>query len=56
MKKKENGKDDIRGLTVEELTSAFVEMGEREFRARQVQEWLWVKSCTSFEEMSKNNF
>lgn len=27
-------------------------MGEKAFRAKQVYEWLWQKSCTSFDEMS----
>lgn len=27
-------------------------MGEQKFRAKQIYEWLWQKSCTSFDEMS----
>ena len=27
-------------------------MGEPSFRAKQVYEWLWEKSCTVFDEMS----
>ena len=30
----------------------FLEMGEQKFRAKQVYEWLWVKSATSFEQMT----
>lgn len=27
-------------------------MGEQGFRAKQIYEWLWQKSCTDFDEMS----
>jgi 23S rRNA (adenine2503-C2)-methyltransferase len=45
-------KKDIRSLTLDELKQAFAEQGEKAFRGRQVYEWLWKKSCTSFDEMS----
>ena len=32
--------------------SWFESMGEKKFRARQVWEWIWIKSATSFDEMS----
>lgn len=45
-------KKDIRDLSLEDL-SAFVESkGEKKFRAKQVMEWLWKKSASSFDEMS----
>ncbi len=43
---------DIRKVSVDELTSFFKEAGEPSFRAKQVHEWLWKKSATSFAEMT----
>lgn len=43
---------DIRTLTTEELESFFLHNGEKKFRAKQVMEWLWKKSATSFDQMS----
>lgn len=43
---------DIRSLTLEQLKEKLVEMGEQGFRAKQIYEWLWQKSCTEFDEMS----
>ena len=48
----ENSKIDIRGLSVDKLKEHFLALGEPAFRARQVYEWLWEKSCVDFEEMS----
>lgn len=45
-------KIDIRSLSLEQLQKSFIEMGEKSFRAKQVYEWLWEKSCWDFEEMS----
>ncbi len=45
-------KQDIRKLTVEELQDFFTTKGEKAFRAKQVYEWLWQKSATSFAEMT----
>jgi 23S rRNA (adenine2503-C2)-methyltransferase len=45
-------KTDIRSLNLEALQKHFLELGEKKFRAKQVYEWLWEKSCFSFEEMS----
>ncbi len=45
-------KIDIRSLTLPELQLHFTQMGEKSFRAKQVYEWLWKKSCFSFDEMS----
>ena len=50
--KSTSNKIDIRSLTPETLYGHFTQMGEKSFRAKQVYEWLWEKSCTSFEEMS----
>lgn len=43
---------DIRKLSKSELINYFVEMGEKKFRAKQIYEWLWKKSATSFDEMT----
>jgi 23S rRNA (adenine2503-C2)-methyltransferase len=45
-------KIDIRSLNLESLHKHFSEMNEKSFRAKQVYEWLWKKSCFSFDEMS----
>ena len=47
-------KIDIRSLTLEQLHQHFVSLlgEEKSFRAKQVYEWLWKKSCFSFDEMS----
>ncbi|MBX7051040.1 MAG: 23S rRNA (adenine(2503)-C(2))-methyltransferase RlmN [Flavobacteriales bacterium] len=43
---------DIRSLTAEELTEFFILHGEKKFRAKQVQDWLWKRAAGSFDEMS----
>ena len=43
---------DIRKESIESLKTYFEEIGEKKFRAKQVWEWLWVKSAKSFDEMS----
>jgi 23S rRNA (adenine2503-C2)-methyltransferase len=43
---------DIRSLSFPEIDTFFKENGQKSFRARQVYDWLWKKSCRSFEEMS----
>lgn len=48
----ENPKKNIRNTSLEELTEFFTENGEKAFRAKQVFEWVWKKSLTSFEEMT----
>jgi 23S rRNA (adenine2503-C2)-methyltransferase len=45
-------KTDIRKLSLEQLTDALRQMGEKPFRARQIWEWLWKKSAASFAEMT----
>ncbi len=45
-------KIDIRSLTLEALQNHFIQMDEKGFRAKQIYEWLWKKSCVSFDEMS----
>lgn len=43
---------DIRVLSVEQISTFLKENGEKAFRAKQIHEWLWKKSCTSFDEMT----
>lgn len=42
----------IRHLSTDELTAYFEQIGEKKFRLKQVQEWLWQKHAHSFEAMS----
>lgn len=43
---------DIRQLTLPQLQTAFEQIGEPKFRAKQVYEWLWKKSAHSIDEMT----
>lgn len=43
---------DIRKMNAEQLKNAMVKLGEKPFRAKQVHEWLWKRSATSFEDMT----
>ncbi len=45
-------KRDIRKLKLDELTKFFTENGDKPFRAKQVYEWLWQKSCKDFDQMT----
>lgn len=45
-------KIDIRSLSLKALQEHFILLEEKNFRAKQVYEWLWKKSCISFDEMS----
>lgn len=45
-------KKDLRNTSLEELTAFLTEHGEKAFRAKQVQEWLWKKSATTIDEMT----
>ncbi len=47
-----NAQQNIRHLTQDELKESFISFGEKAFRAKQVYEWLWKKSVTSFDEMT----
>ena len=48
----ETKKKDIRKLSLEELSEAIVELGEKKFRAKQVYEWLWKKGAHTFDDMT----
>lgn len=45
-------KIDIRKLNKEELNNAFIDIGEKPFRAKQVYEWLWTKGVSAFDDMT----
>lgn len=45
-------KRDIRKLKLDELKAFFVSHGDKPFRAQQVYEWLWQKSCKDFDQMT----
>ena len=44
--------NDIRSLTLDELTSFFQKNDLPSYKAKQVYEWLWKKSCLSFDDMT----
>ena len=45
-------KQDIRRLNTDQLKAFLMQIDEKPFRAKQIQEWLWQKSATSFAEMT----
>jgi len=45
-------KQNIRLLSEIQLKEFLTSIGEKEFRSKQIMEWLWKKSCTSIPEMS----
>lgn len=45
-------KRDIRSLSLPEIETFFRDKNEKPFRARQVYEWIWKKTCSSFGEMT----
>ena len=45
-------KTDIKSLNLEQLKEAFLEMGEKAFRAKQTYEWMHQKCARSFDEMT----
>ena len=49
---KRTGKQDIRQLSLDQLIDQLSELGEKKFRAKQIFEWLWMKSAIDFDEMT----
>lgn len=45
-------KKDIRNISSADLKKVLTDIGEPAFRAKQISEWLWVKSARSFDEMT----
>ncbi len=46
-----SNKQNIRQLSLTELTSVLESIGEKKFRAKQVYEWLWKKGVRDFDQM-----
>jgi 23S rRNA (adenine2503-C2)-methyltransferase len=44
--------ENIRHLSLNDIESHFLKMGEKKFRAKQVWEWLWQKHAASFDDMT----
>ena len=42
----------LTGLLPEELVAALVQVGEKPYRAKQIQEWVFTKRATSYAEMT----
>ena len=42
----------LRALSHNELVSLLDELGQPKFRAKQIEDWLWVKNASAFEDMS----
>ena len=47
-----SGKTDIKSLSYEELTEFITGIGEKAFRAKQIYEWMHVKTASGFDEMT----
>ena len=47
-----NKKKDIRSFSLADVEEFFISHNEKKFRAKQVYEWLWKKSASTFSEMS----
>lgn len=45
-------RQDIRKVSTEQLKAWLTQQGEQGFRAKQIEEWIWKKSATSFGQMS----
>lgn len=45
-------KKDIRKMSIEAIAKDLTASGEKAFRAKQIYEWLWMKSAASFDEMT----
>jgi len=43
---------DIRSLSLSQIKDQLTALGEQGFRAKQIYEWLWEKSCVDFDQMS----
>lgn len=47
-----DNKTDIKSLSHNELETLIHDLGQPKFRTKQIEEWLWQKNVTSFEEMT----
>ena len=44
-------KKDIRNLSLENISQFLTDHGEKAFRAKQIDEWLWKKSAKNFDQI-----
>lgn len=49
---KTSNRPDIHTLSHKDLLALFEEMGQPKFRAKQVEEWVWEKNASSFDDMT----
>ena len=52
IKRKKNNMKNIKDYNLEELKQEFIKIGEKPFRAEQVNKWLYTTNITSFDEMT----
>ena len=45
-------KSDLRSLSSEQILELVTSLGQPKFRAKQIEEWIWSKGATSFDQMS----
>lgn len=50
--REEDGREDLIGLSRQEMADRFAMLGEKPFRVKQVWSWLYVRGATSFEQMT----
>lgn len=49
---KAGAKSDLRSLSSEQILELVTSLGQPKFRAKQIEEWIWSKGATSFDQMS----
>lgn len=49
---REDGRADIKSLTLEQLRAEMAGMGKESFRAMQVYKWIWQRNASTFDEMT----
>ena len=49
---KSDAKADLRSLSSEQILDLVTSLGQPKFRAKQIEEWIWSKGATSFDQMS----
>ncbi|MBF0990583.1 MAG: 23S rRNA (adenine(2503)-C(2))-methyltransferase RlmN, partial [Atopobium sp.] len=45
-------KSDLRSLSSEQILDLVASLGQPKFRVKQIEEWIWSKGATSFDQMS----
>ena len=48
----DQGRTSIKNLTHDEIAHVVEELGQPKFRTKQIEEWLWTKNVTTFDEMT----